>query len=341
MSKKEVEEFKTISQKRNFFNTTDASRVYLWCLILPLAVGFILLYMTLTIAKGQGVDTTDKNVIQLLYDKYLWFAIASVLMAQVVFVLVYVIYNKINRVKLSSCGVSFKKAKAGTALLSAFVGIIAVWGFLILIEGIFGNFFHIFGLPKDNGTPLQNNSVGWYLLNLLLLGIIPPICEEIIFRGVIFKGLRNSFSKWTSILLTALLFALIHQSITQFIYPFMLGIVLTTLMEHTGNLLYPIILHLFNNITTITLDFLNQKGILHINFIGMSWWVYVLGVVFTAIMFAVLFVIYKFYLKKHEKIEVEPEGQAIQTTGFHVGKLPLTLIAGMALAVVMIVINAI
>ena len=341
MSKKELEEFKAVSQKRNFYTTKDTASVYLWCLILPIAIGFILLYVTIAIAKGQGVDTTEGNVVQTLYDKYLWFAILSVLLTQVVFFAVYFVHHKLYRIKLSSCGLSFKKAKASTALLSAFVGIISVWGFIVLIEGVFGNFFHIFGLPKNDAVPLQNNTTLGFILNLLLLGVIPPICEELIFRGVIFKGLRNNFSKWASILLTALLFALMHQSVTQFVYPFMLGIVLTTLMEQTGNLLYPIILHLFNNLTTITIDFLVQKGVLHIGFIGMPWWVYLIGVAVAAVMCVIFFLIYKFYLAKHEKVEEEREGQVIETPGFQVGKMPLTLLGGILLALVMIVINVI
>ena len=341
MSKKELEEFKQISQRRNFYTITDASKVFLWCLLLPLAFGFILLYITISIAKGQGVDTSGQNVVQLLYDKYLWFAILTMLLTEVVFVCVYLIYNKLNRIRQSSCGLSFKKAKPMTALLAAFIGIVSVWGFFVLIEGVFGNFFKFVGISGNNNVPIANNTTVGYIVNMLLLGVVPAICEELVFRGLIFKGIRNSFSKWSSILITALLFALIHQNITQFIYPFVLGIVLTTLMEHTGNLLYPIILHMFNNLTTITLDFLIQRGTLNISFVGMPWWVYVIGVVVAIVMCAVFFVIYKFYLSKHEKVEEEPEGQALQAPGFRLGKMPIGLLLGMLLSVVMIVINAI
>lgn len=339
----EVEELKKVFQKRNFYVTKDAGKIFLYALLLPLAFGLLFGYISIAIVKGSGVKIEEStNVIVEMCNKFIWFAIINMLLTELVFFCLYFSYNKLNRIEQKSCNISFKKANVWTCLLCVFVGILSVFGFVLLIEGVFGNMFNAMGLLKNAGDTYQapNNTVGYYFLNLFLLGIMPAICEELIFRGMIFQGLKEKFKPFTSVLLTALLFALMHQNIIQFIYPFILGFVLTVVMDKTNNLLYPMLIHGFNNFTTITIDFLNQKGVIKLSFLGMAWWWYILAFVFAIATFAILFVLFKFYLIKKPKNVVEQHGDAPLPSAVNVGKFPLTLVIGIAVAIVMIVINA-
>lgn len=339
----DMEELKKVFQKRNFYVTKDAGKVFLYALLLPLAVGLLFGYISIAIAKGTGVNVAEStNVIKEMCEKFLWFSIPYMALTQIVFCAIYFCYNKFNRIEQRACNISFKKANVWTCLLCALVGIMSVFGFFVLIEGVFGNMFDAMGLLKSLNDAYQppNNTVGFYFLNLLLLGIIPAICEELLFRGIIFQGLRERFKSLSSVLLTALLFALMHQSITQFIYPFILGVVLTIVMDKTNNLLYPIIIHFFNNFTTLTLSFLQETGKVNMALIGMKWWWYILGFVFAIITVAIFFVIYKFYLIKKAKNQVEKHGEAPLSSGISFGKFPLTLVIGIVVALIMIVINA-
>ena len=54
-----------------------------------------------------------------------------------------------------------------------------------------------------------------------------------------------------------------------------------------------------------------------------------------------MWLIYRFYLKKKEKIEVEQKGEVVQGATIRVGKIPLILMVGILVALIMIVINAI
>jgi len=341
MENKELEDFKKISQKRNFYTTTDAGRVFLLGLLLPLVVGLIFAYISMTCAKAAGITFAEgSNYLTELFNNYLWFSIPFSLISQIVFFAIYFGYNKFSRISQKSCNLSFKKANWKTALLCMGLGVLSVVGFILLIEGALGNMFRAIGL-KSNGLALPNNTVGWLFVNLLLLGVVPPICEELLFRGVIFGGLKERFSNVTSILFTSLLFALIHQNIQQFVYPFVLGVVLTTIMHKTNNLLYPILLHMLNNITTLILDFLFATGVIKFSFAGMAWWWYLIAVVAAAAMCALFYLLYRFYLSKHEKIEVEKEGECHQIGGMNIGKFPIALVIGFVISIVMIVINAI
>ena len=199
--------------------------------------------------------------------------------------------------------------------------------------------FSAMGLEQNTlGLPI--NTVGWYFLNLLILGVIPAICEELLFRGIVFQGLKENFSKPISIVLSALMFALVHQSIQQFIYPFLLGLLLAFVFEKTNNLTYSILIHMFNNFTTLTLTFLAELNIISFNF-TITWWVVLLALLAVAVTLLILWIVYRFYLKKHEKIEVEKEGELVQTAPLSIGKFPLTMVIGFLAAVVMIVINTI
>ena len=55
----------------------------------------------------------------------------------------------------------------------------------------------------------------------------------------------------------------------------------------------------------------------------------------------ILYLIYRFYLKKHKKIEIEKEGQEVRPITASFGKVPFTLVCGILFALAMIVINAI
>lgn len=336
MENKELEEFKKVSAKRNFYTTADSSWVFLWALILPIAVGLIFTYVFYAFVSKNL--PSGSNPVEAMFDMYLWFKIVMLCLSEICFVLLFLAYNKLHRIKNSACNLHLSKTNWKTALFAMLLGVVAVVGFVTFIEGVLGNMFSAIGI-KQSSMNLQNNTIGWYFVNLLILGVLPAVCEELIFRGVIFQGLRKNFSKWSSIILTAALFAIVHENIMQFVYPFILGIVLTTIMEHTGNLFYPILLHMFNNFTTITLSFLINIGAIKLTFAGMAWWVYILGIVLALATCAIFYLAYKFYLSKHQKIEVEEEGQVIAEPRAQIGKMPFVLLVGIVLGAIMIVIN--
>ena len=323
-------------QKRNFYTTKDSANVFLYALLLPLAVSFLFAFVLVSFLPK---DDPNANVLQIILDKYLWVAILMTMITQIVFACLYFVYNKASRIQQRSCNISFKKANVWTVILSCFMGIVSVFGFIWLVEFCFGGLWETIGISTE-GFALPLNNIGWLFANLLLLGVVPAICEELLFRGIIFQGLKEKFSPFLSCVLTALLFALMHQNIVQFIYPLILGFVLSLVMHRTNNLLYPILIHLFNNFTTIILTYLMNIGVINLS-INLTWWFVLIAIVVAAITGLVWWLIDKFYLSKHKKIEVEKQGEVYQTSPISFGKFPLTMIIGVLLSIVMIVINAV
>jgi membrane protease YdiL (CAAX protease family) len=101
---------------------------------------------------------------------------------------------------------------------------------------------------------------------LLAIGIsavvIAPVCEEIIFRGAFYPVLSRSLGRGTSALLTAIIFALIHDTLTAMPSLAFLALCFTLAYEATGSLLVPIFMHAsFNGINLV-----------------MSWWFIRMGI---------------------------------------------------------------
>ena len=57
--------------------------------------------------------------------------------------------------------------------------------------------------------------------------------------------------RWQAVLLSSLIFAIMHFNIVQFIYAFCVGIVLALLMEHTGHLAAAILAHMAANLFAV------------------------------------------------------------------------------------------
>ena len=91
------------------------------------------------------------------------------------------------------------------------------------------------------------DSVYSALLVLLTVVVVTAVCEEALFRGLIFTGLRYHYGPGAAILGSALLFAAVHLNPWQFPALFLLGLFLAALVHWTHSL-YPAILgHAVNN----------------------------------------------------------------------------------------------
>lgn len=90
-----------------------------------------------------------------------------------------------------------------------------------------------------------------FLVELLCLGVIVPISEELIYRGLVFKRLKSVWPVRRSILVSALIFGLFHNNVVQFVYAVVLGAVFAFLYETYGSVKAPILAHITINISAV------------------------------------------------------------------------------------------
>ncbi len=89
-----------------------------------------------------------------------------------------------------------------------------------------------------------------YVIMFISVAIVPAFCEELLFRGVIMKNLVP-YGKGTAVIVSALLFALMHQNPAQFLYTFFGGIILALVCIETGSIWCSVFIHLFNNAISV------------------------------------------------------------------------------------------
>lgn len=101
-------------------------------------------------------------------------------------------------------------------------------------------------------------------LGYLILGILAPITEEIVFRGALLRVLLETFGhqkRWIAIVISALIFAVIHGNVAQGTHAFIGGIALGWLYMRTRSVLPGIVLHWVNNsIAYITFNLLSDMS---------------------------------------------------------------------------------
>ncbi len=84
----------------------------------------------------------------------------------------------------------------------------------------------------------------------IVIGILAPITEELVFRGAILRALLKGFGTykhWVAIFVSALIFGLIHMNLAQGVHAFFLGLVLGWMYYRTDSIIPGIALHWVNN----------------------------------------------------------------------------------------------
>lgn len=114
-------------------------------------------------------------------------------------------------------------------------------------------------LPQINMDEVQNfgiqtphDLIGYGLVFLMLV-VIPPLCEELLFRGFLFGTLLKSFPTWTAILVTSLLFGIAHGQANVFFDTFALSLVLCWLRLKTKSIWAGVFLHALKNLIAFIL----------------------------------------------------------------------------------------
>jgi sodium transport system permease protein len=82
---------------------------------------------------------------------------------------------------------------------------------------------------------------------LLLLAVLPAICEELAFRGFILSGLRHLGSKWGAIVISSIFFGITHLMLQQSVMAAIIGVVIGYMAVQTGSLLPCMVYHVVHN----------------------------------------------------------------------------------------------
>ena len=109
----------------------------------------------------------------------------------------------------------------------------------------FGTQENILGMFPDSGLGLY--------MTILIITIVAPITEELIFRGYLLGALLSKFNEMTAIAISSLIFSLIHFQIDIILPLFILSFLISKLYLKTSSMNTAICFHIFNNTAKVYL----------------------------------------------------------------------------------------
>lgn len=90
------------------------------------------------------------------------------------------------------------------------------------------------------------SSMSWFWI-LVVFGLAPGICEEILFRGFLLSGFMENKKKWQAVLLVGICFGLFHLYPAKYFTTGFMGVILALIVLKTGSIYPAMIAHAFNN----------------------------------------------------------------------------------------------
>lgn len=110
---------------------------------------------------------------------------------------------------------------------------------------------------------LSTDTVGGLLANLVVVALLPAVCEEVFFRA----GIQNLLQRWfrnphVAIWLAAIIFSLGHGELFSFMPRFVLGALLGYLYVYGGSILVNSAAHFTNNVLVVLMYWLSARGVL-------------------------------------------------------------------------------
>jgi len=132
---------------------------------------------------------------------------------------------------------------------------LAIVGGAVVIAAVVAGYVHglssLFGIHAPSELAgLEDHPWPW---SIALVVILPPLVEELAFRGVIYGGLRTSLSVGESLIVSSFAFAMIHMSIPTMLTHFPLGLYFGWLRHRSGSLWPGMLAHACHNAVFIAI----------------------------------------------------------------------------------------
>ncbi|PTX53089.1 membrane protease YdiL (CAAX protease family) [Melghirimyces profundicolus] len=107
----------------------------------------------------------------------------------------------------------------------------------------------------------QAVDLGWIYVvgQLLLIGVIGPAAEEVVFRGLLMGFLVKRLGVVASVILSSVVFALFHVDVVFLAPLFVMGLILGSLYVFFRNLWAPVLFHIVNNVLSVVFDLLGSS----------------------------------------------------------------------------------
>ena len=147
----------------------------------------------------------------------------------------------------------FRRVRGRTLLMAVII--------TVALQPVAGLIANLTNLLFPNLLDVVEDSLygGPFLLNLVTVALIPGFCEEFLLRGNAANAYSRTGRVRAAVLLSSLLFGLIHQNATQFFYAFAMGVVLALLFLASDSIWPGVLVHFLNNGASVVEELVKKQ----------------------------------------------------------------------------------
>lgn len=220
------------------------NRVFLAEVIISLAATTVISFVYALIA---GIIAKDDSHYDRLADKFIDLFendLFSIVFSQFVLFLPVLIFILLHRKRFIS-NLRFKMLKLSTIAL---LGVLTFT--LTPVLAFINSVSLLFSDNVINETVSGITSGNTVLVSVLAVALLPAVCEEVAYRGVFYSE-YSKISPKKAILLSGLMFGMLHMNLNQFVYAAVMGMVFALIVEATDSILSTMIVHLLSNASSV------------------------------------------------------------------------------------------
>lgn len=209
-------------------------------------------YMLFAVAAVNALITVILGVISSFFENPIPIYLESLIIGLCAYIIPLMVYGKLTQITTKKAEERFylKRCEGRYVVLALLLGI--CWQFVMVIMSLPASF--IFGGTGD-AAPV---STGELWAAMIVVGVIPAIFEELLFRGIV-DGSMAEFNTRAGIIFSSVMFAVLHADIYNFIGYIFMGVILTSIVRRTGSLYSAMVFHLANNVTALLLGYSSSE----------------------------------------------------------------------------------
>ena len=178
--------------------------------------------------------------------------IPGLVITELGFLVIAVVYCLIRKVKLTEM-FPIKKVKVREVIGAVFM-VLGMFPVSIMLVAISALIFPSATAEIDELNTFVYGSLG-FPAAVLIVALMPAVCEEAIHRGAILSHFRGIKHDWVIVLIMGLFFGINHMSVLRFLTTMTLGLFLSYVVVKKNNLLLSMIMHFTNNLISVVLTY--------------------------------------------------------------------------------------
>ena len=237
------------------YNVIDANKSFFYVILTNITASLVFgaLMMVVNLLAIMGLSDNLYNFVA---------SILQVILIPCSFILIISIYHKNRRINIKTSTNFDWKINPIILLLCVAILVVCVVSFFPIINMIYSA-IELIGLDMSSSVAFPMNNWWQLLIGVVIYCLLPAIAEEILFRGMMLKGILSKAKPIVAITLSSIAFFIMHGSLIQSFYQIILGFLLGIIGYYTKNIFYPIIFHFLNNLTVVLLNYFSIGGFLN------------------------------------------------------------------------------